>query len=229
MSQVWSKDNNFQVIDWIGTYDLWNTGQAFCLIVKPRGDSRKTRRLTGVSLSLFLVGHFQLFSTSKENVDTKNMVYKMTLNGDGGRQFSFEGVKYVHKDHFGETGLKDTTTLFVKIFRLGKEEPLGNATLYITAANFAKQLETMEIINTHSTCEELYWMARFGAFFAKTLWDVYSPVSSFDKYFDPDAPPRKKRPLRLHGCLPEVFNCTTEDKVCFCRFLGLVSEIFQKM
>ena len=164
-------------------------------------------------VSLFLVGHFQLFSTSKENVDTKNMVYKMTLNGDGGRRFSFEGVKYVHKDHFGETGLKDTTTLFVKIFRLGKEELLGNATLYITAANFAKQLETMEIINTRSTREKLYWMARFGAFFAKTLWDVYGPVSSFDKYFNPDAPPRKKRPLKLRGCFPEVFNCTTEDKV----------------
>ena len=186
-------------------------------------------------VSLFLVGHFQLFSTSKENVDTKNMVYKMTLNGDGGRRFSFEGVKYVHKDHFGETGLKDTTTLFVKIFRLGKEEPLGNATLYITAVNFAKQLETMDIINTHSTREKLYWMARFGAFFAKTLWNVYGPVSSFDKYFIPDAPPRKKRPLRLRGCLPEVFNCTTDDKVktqilliCFCRFLGFVTEISKK-
>ncbi|CAH3174456.1 unnamed protein product [Porites lobata] len=167
-------------------------------------------------------GHFQLFSTSKENVDTKNMVYKMTLNGDGGRRFSFEGVKYVHKDHFGETGLKDTTTLFVKIFRLGKEEPLGNATLYITAANFAKQLETMEIINTQSTREKLYWIARFGAFFAKTLWDVYGPVSSFDKYFNPDAPPRKKRPLELRGCLPEVFNCTTEDKfeIALTRYNG---------
>ena len=164
-------------------------------------------------VSLFFVGHFQLFSASKENVDTKNMVYKMTLNGDGGRRFFFEGVKYVHKDHFGETGLKDTTTLFVKIFRLGKEEPLGNATLYITAANFAKQLQTMEIINTHSTREKLYWMARFGTFFAKTLWDVYGPVSSFDEYFNPDAPPRKKRPLKLRGCIPEVFNCATEDKV----------------
>ena len=40
MSQVWNKlENNFQVRDRIGTYDLWNTGQAFYLIVKPRGDS----------------------------------------------------------------------------------------------------------------------------------------------------------------------------------------------
>ena len=161
---------------------------------------------------LFLLGHFQLFSTSKDRVDTKEMVYKMTLTGDGGRRYSFDGVKYIHKDHFGETGLKDTTTLFVKIFQLDKKELLGKATLYITAPNFAKQLETMEIINTNSKSEKLKWMARFGAFFSKTLWDVYGPVSR-DKYFNPDAPPRKKRPLKLNGCIPKVYSCTTEDKV----------------
>ena len=167
---------------------------------------------------LFTLGHFQLFSTSEDRVDTKEMVYKMTLTGDGERRYSFDGVKYIHKDHFGETGLKDTTTLFVKIFQLDKkddkpdDEPLGNATLYITALNFARQLETMEIINTHSKLERLKWMARFGAFFSKTLWHVYGPVSS-DTYFNPDAPPRKKRPLKLNGCIPKVYNCTTEDKV----------------
>ena len=160
-----------------------------------------------------MLGHFQLFSTSKERIDTKEMVYKMTLTGDSGRRFYFEGVKYIHKDHFGETGLKDTTTLFVKIYQPGKTEPLGKATLYITAPNFAKQLATIEITNTHSKREKLHWMAHFGAFFAKTIWDVYGPVSSCDKYFNPEAPPRKKRPLKLRGCLPEVYNCTTEDKV----------------
>ena len=160
-----------------------------------------------------MLGHFQLFSTSKDQVDTKEMVYKMTLTGDGGKRFSFEGVKYIHKDHFGETGLKDTTTLFVKVYQFGKKEPSGTGTLYITAPNFAKQLATMEITNTDSRREKLQWMARFGAFFARTIWDVYGPVSSCDKYFNPDAPPRKKRPLKLRGCIPEVYHCTTEDNV----------------
>lgn len=55
-----------------------------------------------------LTGHFQLFSTSKNHVDTKEMMYKiLTLTGDFGRKFYFEveGVKFVRKDHFGETGL----------------------------------------------------------------------------------------------------------------------------
>lgn len=137
----------------------------------------------------------------------------MTLTGDEDKQFSLEGVKYIHKDHFGETGLKDTTKLFVKIFRLDKKELLGTAILYITPANFAKQMETMEIINTHSMQEKLVWLARFGAFFAKTLWDVYGPVSSLDKYFNPKALPRTKRALKLRGHFPEVYNCTTQDKV----------------
>ena len=95
------------------------------------------------------------------------MIYKMTLTGDFGRTFFFDGVKYVHKDHFGETGLKDTTTLFVTIFQHNKTEPLGKATLYITAPNFARQLATMEITNTNSKLEKLKWVARFSEFFPK--------------------------------------------------------------
>lgn len=167
-------------------------------------------------------GHFQLFSTSKDYVDTKEMIYKMTLTGDFGRKFFFDGVKYVHKDHFGETGLKDTTTLFVTISQPSKAEPLGKATLYITAPNFAKQLATMEITNTNSKLEKLKWTTRFSEFFAKTIWNVYGPTSSCDVYFNPDAPPRKKRPLNLHGCIPEVYKCPTEDKfeVALTRYNG---------
>ena len=156
-------------------------------------------------------GRFQLFSTSKDRVDTKEMIYRMTLTGDFGRRFYFDGVKYIHKDHLGETGLEDTTILFVKIFR--EKEPLGKATLYITAPNFAKQLATIEITNTHSKLEKLKWTAKFSTFFAKTIWNVYGPVSSCDTYFNLDAPPRKKRPLNLRGCIPEVYKCPTEDKV----------------
>lgn len=167
-------------------------------------------------------GHFQLFRTSKDHVDTKEMIYKMTLTGDCGRKFFFEGVKYVHKDHFGETGLKDTTTLFVNIFQSRQTDPLGKATLYITAHNFAKQLATMEITNTGSKLEKLRWMSRFSEFFAKTIWTVYGPVSCCDVYFDPAAPPRKKRPLNIHGCIPEVHKCLTEDKfeIALTRYNG---------
>lgn len=184
-----------------------------------------------ISLALYFflyyvitLGQFQLFRSSTDHVDTKEMVYKMDLTGDRGREYSFEGVKYIHKDHFGETGLKDTTTLFVKVYPRDKNEgePLGRAILYITLSNFAKQLATIEITHTHSKREQLHWMSQFGVFFGKTLWDVYGPTSSCDKYFNPDATPRKKRPLKLNGCIPEMFNCITKDKVRYTRHNLLV-------
>lgn len=139
----------------------------------------------------------------------------MVLTGDRGKEYFFEGVKYIHKDHFGETGLKDTTTLFVKVYPRGKndKEPLGKGILYMTLSNFAKQLATIEITNTQSKREKVHWISQFCGFFAKTIWDVYGPTSWCDKYFNPDAPPRKKRPLKLNGCIPEMYNCITKDKV----------------
>ena len=139
----------------------------------------------------------------------------MVLTGDRGREYLFSGVKYIHKDHFGETGLKDTTTLFVDVYKQANNvgDPLGKATLYITAPNFAKQLETMEITNTQSKLEKLHWLSQFGGFFAQTIWDVYGPLSSRERYFNPDTPPRNKRPLKLNGCTPEMYNCRTKDEV----------------
>ena len=167
-----------------------------------------------------IAGHFQLFSQSTERIDTKEMVYKMILTGSKKQTYGFYGVKYIHSDYFGETGLQDTTTLYVTIYegRKFSGKSLGNAKLFITAPNFAKQLATMEITNTKSKAEKLKWTSRFGSFFAKTLWDVYSPVCSKETAFDPDAPPRKKRPLRLNGHVPQVYKCVTQDEVWNCEF-----------
>lgn len=160
-------------------------------------------------------GNFQLFRSAKELENTKEMVYKMVLTGDQGKIFSFHGVKIIHKDHFGETGLRDTTVLFVKIYQGGHfaaGDILGTATLYITFLNFAKQLATLEITNTRSIREKLHWTSKFGAFFAKTIWNVYGPgVAASKLHFKNDAQPRQRRPLRLNGCKPELHKCTTSD------------------
>ncbi|XP_022797350.1 uncharacterized protein LOC111335634 [Stylophora pistillata] len=159
-------------------------------------------------------GHFQLLNQSTEHIDTKELLYKMILTGFRGKIFSFHGIKYVKSDSFGETGLKDTTVLFVTVYQ-GKAfsgKPVGYGKLFVTLPNFLRQLSNIEITNTTSRYERLKWTANLYAFFLGGLWEIYSPVTAKKRHFDLHAPPRLKRPLRLNGKLPEVFKCITKDK-----------------
>lgn len=162
------------------------------------------------------LGHFQFLKQSSEAIDTKEMVYKMILTGVRGKTFSFDGIKLVKNNSFGEIGLEDTTTLFVTIYQGNKfsGKPVGKAKLFVTFPNFMKQLAATEVTHTESKMEKLKWISRFCAFFTGSLLDIYSPVTTKETYrFDLNAPPRKKRPLRLNGKHPEVHNCITKDKV----------------
>ena len=164
---------------------------------------------------LFPSGHFELLSQSTEHIDTKEMVYRMLITTNRGKTFAFRGVKYIKNNSFGETGLDDTTTLFVTVYQ-GKNfsgNPVGTATLYVTLHNFMKQLKTVEITHTHSKVEKLKWTSRFTAFFSGSLWEIYSPITTKKTVLDLNAPPRIKRPLRLNGKLPEAYKCITKDKV----------------
>ena len=179
-----------------------------------------------ITFFIFVAGHFKLLSRSTEHIDTKEMVYRMILTGSFFKTYAFHGIKYIKGDSFGETGLDDTTTMFVTVYQ-GKTfsgNPVGTATLYITLPNFLKQLQTVEITHTKSKVEKLKWMSRFVNFFAGSLWEVYSPITLKKAVFDLNAPPRVKRPLRLNGSYPEIHKCITKDKVfyfiislfCFC-------------
>lgn len=161
------------------------------------------------------LGRFQFLNQSTEHIDTKEMVYKMILTGIRGKSFSFYGKKYVKNNSFGEIGLEDTTTLFVTIYQ-GKKlsgKSVGKGKLFVTFPNFMKQLSATEVTNTDSKMEKLKWVSRFCAFFTGSLLDIYSPVTTKKTHFDLNAPPRLKRPLRLHGRHPEVHKCVTKDKV----------------
>ena len=167
-----------------------------------------------------LTGIFQLFSPAKndkKNSPSKQMLYKMVLNDVDSTTYSFHGVKHIHKSHWWQIGLRDTTILFVNIYR-GAEfsgNVIGTAELKITVPNFAIQLATMEITNSRSNSEKLYWLAKFGEFFSKALWNVYGPgVRAHDVNFDnEETAPRQMRVLNLQGCIPVVYECETKDEV----------------
>ena len=171
-------------------------------------------------VSYRFTGIFQLFSPAKndkKNSPSKQMLYKMVLNDVDSMTYSFHGVKHIHKSHWWQIGLRDTTVLFVNIYR-GADfsgNVIGTAELKITVPNFAIQLATMEITNARSNSEKLYWLAKFGGFFSKTLWNVYGPgVRAHDVNFDnEETAPSQMRALNLQGCMPVVYECETKDEV----------------
>jgi cholesterol oxidase len=157
-------------------------------------------------------GQFNLFVTDPESVDTRLMRYRMVLNSEEGKQYYFEGTKIVH-DGPGFDLWHDTTTLFVTLREGGDQagKVIAKGILTIAPADFLRQLRTMEAINTSSESERLKTLAVFGRYFGGVLFETYGGIFAKSTVFDPDAPLRTKRPLRVDA--PEVHFFTTKDGV----------------
>jgi cholesterol oxidase len=155
-------------------------------------------------------GEFQLFPQDPARPAARLMLYRMRLTAKDGSAYFFEGRKSV-KDEPGPDLWRDTTTLYVTLRRGGPAGPaVARGILRIAPADFARQLRTMRA--TGGTLpERLRALARFGGFFAGSLVDVYGPVLARPTRFDPEAPPRKRRPLRTP--VPEVHFFVTSDGV----------------
>jgi cholesterol oxidase len=155
-------------------------------------------------------GVFQLFTDDPDHVGTRRMNYRMRLMTEEGRPYYFEGFKSVHNDR-GIDLWADTTTLFITIYD-GNDATapvVAKGILTIAPADFAKQMTTLRITNASTAAERLAATARFGAFFSGVLFETYGGVLAKPTVFDPDAPPRKKRTLRVAA--PELHVCTTSD------------------
>jgi cholesterol oxidase len=157
-------------------------------------------------------GVFNLFVRYPETPDTKHMNYNMQLTSESGESFYFSGYKVV-KDSSVLTMWHDTSTLYVSIHK-GKDtqgEVVGKAVMHIKPADFLIQMTTMQAINAKNTAEKLKATARFGKYFAGSLYSSYGGILFDEPRFSPDAPARKKRPLRTDA--PEVHMFNTEDGV----------------
>jgi len=157
-------------------------------------------------------GVFQLFVQDPANVETRNMVYRMNLTSVEGRTYFFRGFKVVHPNPVWDAW-HDTSTLYITLYEGTSDAGpvLGKGVLHILPADFAKQMTTMEVVNANSAEEKLKALARFGKFFAGTLYEDYGGIFARQTLFNPDAPPRKKRPLRV--CAPEIYTFPAKDGV----------------
>ncbi len=157
-------------------------------------------------------GIFNLFIDDPDEVNTRRMRYRMAMTSSEGKVYYMDGFKRIHNDP-GFDVWADTTTLYITVYDGDSADAplLGRGILKILAADFMHQLTTIDIPNATSLAQKLEETARFGLFFAGVLFNVYGGIFAPSKEFNPDAPPRQKRPLRLPA--PEVHFFKTEDGV----------------
>ena len=155
-------------------------------------------------------GEFYLFIRDPDLPNTKLMRYRMNLQTEEGKVYSLDGRKFVHDD-VGFDLWSDVTTLYVTVYEGADDtgKAIGKGILKILPKDMEQQMKTMQVTNAHNPQEGMEMMARFGRFFAGELYDVYGGIVRRPTYFNPDAPPRKKRPLRVGA--PEVHYFNTED------------------
>ena len=157
-------------------------------------------------------GIFNLFSEDPTQVETRNMRYRMKMTTEEGKVYYFDGFKVIRNDP-GLDLWSDTTTLYITIFDGDSQDSpvLGKGILTIDPIDFQRQISTMRVRNADSLLERLRARIKFAKFFYGDLVDIYGGVFSKPTVFDPDAPPRKKRPLRVEA--PEIHLFKTKDNV----------------
>lgn len=157
-------------------------------------------------------GVFNLFVKDPEGVNVRKMIYRMRLATAEGEDYFFHGFKEI-TDAGLEEAWPQTTTLYVTVHEGPDDDGpvVGRGILRIEPEDFARQLTTMKVTGGQGPLDRLEGEARFGKFFAGVLFEHYGGVFVGESYFDPEAPPRKRRPLRVNA--PEFHPFTTDDGV----------------
>jgi cholesterol oxidase len=173
-------------------------------------------------------GRFQLFITT-DDLRRRKMVYHLFFHDASGRPLTLTGFKNV-QDEPGIPGLnvwEATTTLYTNLLA-GDVQPGEEATaqivatgiLHILLPDFAHQMTTMRV-EGGDVADRLAGLARFGGYFAGSLWEVYGPSLA-----PGIVPYRREIPLYttqgIQGATCTTYPFTTADK------LGLCLQRFQR-
>ena len=186
------------------------------MLADPRHRAGMTGTVTAPALSktplVASAAEFELFVENTAQVETRNMVYRMKLLSEEGPTYFFEGKKIIRQNSILDIW-HDTSTLYITLHSGADATApvLGQGELHIAPADFAKQMTTMQVANAQTPQQRLQAIARFGEFFAGTLYQVYGGIFARATEFNPDTPARKKRPLRVDA--PELHAFQTSDGV----------------
>ncbi|EPG73584.1 GMC oxidoreductase [Leptospira fainei serovar Hurstbridge str. BUT 6] len=166
-------------------------------------------------------GEFELFIERKDRIETRNMVYKMIMHSVEGKSYRFKGEKWIQND--GLINLwRDTTTLYITIYDGPSEmdSVLGVGILHILPEDFAKQMTTMNVINSKGFLQKTDALIKFGKFFAGALYDVYGRLASSMFPWEKDARPREKRKLNVSAPIAYYFNTQDGVQLRLLRYRG---------
>lgn len=187
------------------------------MLASPAHTARMAGTVTAPALSdqplAVSQGAFNLLDADPAIPGARRMRYRMNLTAQDGRTWFFEGFKRIQNDPLLPDLWPDTTTLYVTLYAgADAAAPVaGRGILRILPLDFARQLQTVEVTDAPNTTARLAALARFGQFFAGSLWEVYGPVAGARVTAFGSAPARKKRLLRAP--VPVVFDFPARDGV----------------
>jgi cholesterol oxidase len=155
-------------------------------------------------------GEFELLSQEPNCATTRRMIYRAKMTSAEGRVFYLDGFKLIRTGSLTRLW-PETSTLYITVRDASPSHHiLGSGILHISYEDFVRQLTTLEVTGAKDREQRLNAAARFGRMFFGLLWETYGGIASPSRYFSPDAPPRKKRPLRPPT--PEIHFFETQDQ-----------------
>lgn len=116
-------------------------------------------------------GRFNLFVA--KGPKEKRMLYRLVFDDASGERLVLDGFKEI-KDDVGFDVIEDTTTLFTTISRASDGAVVAQGVLHVGLADFVRQLSTMAARNASGLAEGTRALARFGKFFAGSLWETHA-------------------------------------------------------
>ncbi len=155
-------------------------------------------------------GRFQLFVADEEgDPAVRHMRYRLPLAATDGHRYVLDGFKILAPGEIGE--LWDaTTTLYVKLRHDAPDgATIGRGVLRLSPGDFAHQLRTVHVTGPVGHLDRLKYEERFARAFAGPLVHDYGTIVHRTTSFDPDAPPRRRRPLDVPA--PRHYEYRTAD------------------
>jgi cholesterol oxidase len=129
-------------------------------------------------------GRFNLFVSEDRDKRNKRMLYRLHFADDEEHPLTMTGFKVVEDDPGVDNVWKDTSTLYTRLLagHVGPDEDeaaetVASGILHIEPRDFARQMTTFDT-EPDGRADAV---ARFGALFAGSLWEVYGPGGKGDE------------------------------------------------
>ncbi len=154
-------------------------------------------------------GVFKMMRRDDDAVEARRFDYTMRLSSRDGANYLLAGYKTVRDEAHADLW-SDTSTLYVDVYEEGtaSDVPVARGVLTINPIDFARQMRTLKGVGGAGPTDRMRAVAKFGALFAGSLYDVYGgPVAPLRRQ---DAHSmRKRRDLRVS--VPEIVPVKTAD------------------